>query len=63
MDHGEIIYIPTNDAPRQLFPGLESCLLAEDLDDLLMYKLSKVAAEGNIWCDSITLSLYNYNFG
>ena len=44
---GEAVFIPTYDAPKELFPGLESCLLADDLDDLLKSKLAKVANEGN----------------
>ncbi|KAK2160900.1 hypothetical protein LSH36_125g03013 [Paralvinella palmiformis] len=46
VNHGEVVYLPTNDAPRDLFPGLESCLIPDDLDDLLKFKLSKVADEG-----------------
>ncbi len=42
------VYLPTVDCPRDLFPGLEFCLIAGDLDDLLMTKLARLAEEGKL---------------
>ena len=47
----EAVYIPTHDIPRALFPGLDNIFIAENLDDLLMSKLSQVATEGNTFCE------------
>ncbi len=43
---GTPVYLPTVDCPRELFPRLDFCLIASDLDDLLMTKLARLAEEG-----------------
>ena len=40
------VYIPTDGCPRILLPGLESCLLSEELSDKLQNRLTKVARTG-----------------
>ncbi len=42
------VYLPNLDCPRELFPGLEFCLIAGDLDDLLMAKLARLAEDGKL---------------
>ena len=56
VNHGEAVYIPTKDISRELFPGLESHLIADDLDDLLRYRLAKMADEGNYPHLTLTIS-------